>query len=149
MRSNIKCDLCHIAAFAPHSRECPWTGIPLISSAPAPLPPRCREGIQLFHDGSYFLAHEVLEDVWRAAAPADRKFFQGLIQVAVALYHHSRGNLVGCRSLLARARRNLSNYPNGHFGLELASLLQSLSAWQQALENGESTPTPPRMDLLR
>lgn len=110
---------------------------------------RYREGLRLFRVGQYFDAHEVLEDVWRAAAPADRKFFQGLIQVAVALYHHSRGNLVGCRSLLARARRNLSGYPNGHFGLELASLLQSLSAWQQALESGEPTPPPPCIDLLR
>ena len=56
---------------------------------------------------------------WRAAAPTDRHFFQGLIQVAVALHHHSRGNLAGCKSLLTRAGRNLSGYPDGHLGLDL------------------------------
>lgn len=121
-------------------------GIPLISRFHQPLPERCQEGLQLFHAGSYFLAHEVLEDVWRAAAAADRKFFQGLIQVAVALHHHSRGNLAGCRSLLARAQKNLSSYPNGYFGLELAGLLHSLDAWQRALECGQAVPPPPRID---
>jgi hypothetical protein len=61
-----------------------------------------REGIALFNQHSFFEAHEVLEDVWRAAPERERKFLQGLIQVAVALHHHSRGNLVGCRSLLDR-----------------------------------------------
>lgn len=117
----------------------------LPASAPSPLPARCREGIDLFHEGQYFLAHEVLEDVWREAPPADRKFFQGLIQIAVALYHHSRGNLAGCRSLLTRASKNLALYPDKHYGLELAELTRSLHAWEQALDEGLPTPPPPRV----
>jgi uncharacterized protein len=113
--------------------------------APGPVPERCREGVALFHAGEYFQAHEVLEDVWREAAPEDRKFFQGLIQIAVALHHHSRGNATGCRSLLARASRNLSLFPEKHYGLELAELLQALRSWQQALENHEPVPAPPRI----
>ena len=115
------------------------------ASAPLPLPERCREGIGLFHEGQYFLAHEVLEDVWRDAPPADRKFFQGLIQIAVALYHHSRGNLAGCRSLLKRASHNLSLYPDKHYGVELAELAASLHSWLQALEQGFPAPPPPRI----
>ena len=38
----------------------------------------------------------MLEDVWRAAEPAERDFFQGLVHVAVAWYQAGRGNPVGC-----------------------------------------------------
>ena len=117
----------------------------MLVPAPGPPPEHCREGIALFHAGEYFQAHEVLEDVWRAAPSTDRKFFQGLIQIAVALHHHSRGNLTGCRSLLARASRNLALFPEKHYGLELAELLQSLLSWQQALENNGPVPAPPRI----
>ncbi len=64
-------------------------------------------GIKLFNSGAYFEAHEVLEDVWRAAPVPEKKFLQGLIQVAVGLHHHSKGNVVGARSLLARAVQEL------------------------------------------
>jgi uncharacterized protein len=104
----------------------------------------CR-GLKLFDQGEFFEAHEVLEDVWRAAPQPERLFLQGLIQVAVGLHHHSRGNLVGCRSLLARARRNLAGYPTPYRGLDLASLLLTLDQWRAALESGDRTPPLPRL----
>src|SRR5579864_180719 len=89
------------------------------------LTERYFKGIVLFNSAEFFEAHEVLEDVWRAAPERERKFLQGLIQVAVALHHHSRGNLVGCRSLLDRARRNLGTYPAEYGGVDLGGLLRS------------------------
>ena len=44
-----------------------------------------RQGVELFNRAAFFDAHEALEDVWRAAPLAEKKFLQGLIQVAVAL----------------------------------------------------------------
>ena len=40
-------------------------------------------GIRLLREGAYFEAHEELELAWRAAAPAERDFYQGLVHVAV------------------------------------------------------------------
>lgn len=102
-----------------------------------------RHGLDLFNRGKFFDAHEALEDVWRAAPPAEKKFLQGLIQVAVGLHHHSRGNVVGARSLLARAHRNLSGYPARHGGIDLAGLRAQLERWLGALEDGRSTPELP------
>src|SRR5207249_10873206 len=90
------------------------------------------EGIKLFNSAEFFEAHEVLEDVWRAARAAEKRFLQGLIQVAVALHHHSTGNRVGPGSLLTRARRNLSGYPAQLGGLDLRPLTDSLARWQVA-----------------
>ncbi len=106
---------------------------------------RFREGIKLFNSAEFFEAHEVLEDVWRAAPAAEKKFLQGLIQVAVALLHHSKKNRVGARSLLARARRNLSGYPDEFGGIKLKPFLESLARWQAALEDSQPVPSLPRI----
>ena len=44
------------------------------------------DGLALARAGPYFEAHEAFEDAWRAAAPDERDFFQGLVHVVVAWY---------------------------------------------------------------
>ena len=104
-------------------------------------------GIRLFNSGAYFEAHEVLEDAWRAAPVPEKTFLQGLIQVAVGLHHHSKGNVVGARSLLSRAARNLSSYPEDFGGIHLPELLHSLAQWQHALAESETLPPLPQFVL--
>jgi predicted metal-dependent hydrolase len=101
------------------------------------------EGLALFNAAHFFEAHEVLEDVWRAAPEPERKFFQGLIQVAVALHHYSKGNRIGCRSLLERARRNLTPYPADHRGVDLDSLRCQVDEWRSAIDHGNPVPALP------
>ena len=106
-----------------------------------------QRGATLFNAREYFDAHEVWEDVWRAAPVEEKKFLQGLIQFAVALHHHSRGNLEGARSLLDRAQRNLSQYPDSFAGVNLAAVRAAISQRQQALSAG--APLPPfRISLV-
>jgi predicted metal-dependent hydrolase len=102
-------------------------------------------GIELFNRAEFFDAHEVLEDVWRAAPEGEKKFLQGIIQVAVALYHHANGNSVGARSVLRRAFRNLSRYPEGFAGVQLGALLHSISNWQRAIDEGSPVPPFPKI----
>ncbi|HSS95875.1 MAG TPA: DUF309 domain-containing protein [Terriglobales bacterium] len=102
-------------------------------------------GIECFNSGEFYDAHEVLEDVWREEQGARKLFLQGLIQVAVALHHHSTGNAVGCRSLLKRASRNLSSYPENYLNLNLNSFRESLSAWQIALDENAPVPAFPKL----
>jgi hypothetical protein len=52
-------------------------------------------GISLLAHERYFEAHEAFEEAWRASAPAERDFYQGLVHVAVAWYQAGRGNRVG------------------------------------------------------
>ena len=104
-------------------------------------------GLKLFNRADFFDAHEVLEDIWRAALGPEKKFLQGLIQVAVALYHHGNGNMIGARSVLRRGFRNLSRYPEGSGGIHLAGLLESVSDWQRALDEGTAVPPLPKIVL--
>ena len=83
----------------------------------------------------------VLEDVWRESTGPEKKFLQALIQIAVGLHHHSRGNQRGALSLLARATRNLEAYPEVYGGLRLAPLRKHLEAWNHALAK-DALPPP-------
>ncbi|HEY1262150.1 MAG TPA: DUF309 domain-containing protein [Terriglobales bacterium] len=106
-----------------------------------------QRGIDLFNSCEFFAAHEALEDAWRAATGPEKLFLQGLVQAAVAMHHHATGNYVGARSVLQRARRNLSGYPESYLGIKVVSLRQSLSEWQEALAEGGSLLPLPRMEF--
>lgn len=60
-----------------------------------------------FHcDRDYFECHEVLEEYWKEKDAAERDIhWVGLIQVAVGLYHHRRGNFNGALRMLQNACR--------------------------------------------
>lgn len=81
------------------------------------------DGLALARAGRYFEAHEAFEDAWRAAAPDERDFFQGLVHVVVAWYQDARGNETGCGRQLEKAARRLAVYAPRHRGVDVASLL--------------------------
>jgi uncharacterized protein len=93
-------------------------------------------GLDLIRRGEYFAAHEELEDAWRAAEPAERDFYQGLVHVAVAWYQAGRGNRVGCERQLEKAARRLGPYAPEHYGVDVASLLEQVTAAQAVVESG-------------
>jgi dTDP-4-amino-4,6-dideoxygalactose transaminase len=105
-----------------------------------------QHGIELFNAGSFFDAHEVLEDVWRECHGREKLFLQALIQAAVGLHHYSTGNITGARSLLARASRKLEDYPGAYCGIALDGLRLSLEEWGASLAGSAAPPTPPRLE---
>jgi predicted metal-dependent hydrolase len=119
------------------------------STAPqesAALADALRHGIALFNGGRYYEAHEALEDAWRACSPGDdKRFLQGLTQAAVALHHYSVGNLVGAKSVLARAIRNASARATC-CGVDGVALLAELTRCASALAAAEEF-APPRVVL--
>jgi predicted metal-dependent hydrolase len=104
-------------------------------------------GVALFNRAEFFQAHEVLEDIWRAAPAEEKKFLQGVVQVAVAFHHYSTGNFVGMRSVMERAMRNLSGHPQRIKLIELAPLLRSLTLWREAMDSGQPHPPLPCIEL--
>jgi uncharacterized protein len=78
----------------------------------------------------------VLEDVWRAAAPEERDFFQGLVHVAVAWYQAGRGNRVGSERQLEKAARRLGPYAPEHQGVDLTAILEKVEAAEQVVRSG-------------
>lgn len=64
-----------------------------------------RIALGLFEAGLPFNAHEVFEQRWRVAAPADRSAWQAMAQWGAACTHAARGNAEGAHRL---ARRTLT-----------------------------------------
>ena len=96
-------------------------------------------GLDLFNRAHFFDAHEVLEDVWRAL-PRDRplrRHLQGMVQLAVAFHHQSKGNHVGARSVLERALRNLNGADSSFPDLDLDRLRAELAPWRRYLDHSE------------
>src|SRR3712207_9164163 len=81
----------------------------------------------LFRSEEYFAAHEAFEEAWRAAAPEERDFFQGLVHVVVA-WHHARvtGRRIACERQLEKASRRLAPFAPEHRELDVATLLASV-----------------------
>ena|ERR1700694_3808073 len=96
-------------------------------------------GIDLFNRAHFFDAHEVLEDVWREAPlhSPSRRHLQGMVQLAVAFHHQSKGNHVGARSVLERAMGNLNGADNSFPELDLDRLRAELEIWRKHLDNSE------------
>jgi predicted metal-dependent hydrolase len=102
-----------------------------------------RNGVELIRRGEYFEAHEELEEAWRAADPAEKDFFQGLVHVAVAWHHAGRGNRPGCERQLAKAARRLEPFAPEHRGVDVAAVLASVAAAQRVVESGSlELPSP-------
>jgi uncharacterized protein len=97
---------------------------------------RFASGLGLMRAGSYFEAHEELELAWRAADPAERDFFQGLVHVTVAWYQAVRGNRTGCRRQLEKAARRLGPFAPSHRGVDVSGLLEQVERARQVVEAG-------------
>ncbi len=100
-------------------------------------------GIRHFNAREFYDAHEVWEDVWRESHGMEKRFLQGLIQAAVALHHHSTGNVVGACSLMARAHKNLAACPEEFGGIRVGELQAALGEWRAAIVGGEAAPGCP------
>lgn len=107
---------------------------------PAEYDPRYLEGIRVFNERDYFEAHEIWEDLWQECGPEYRRFYQALIQAAVALYHWRNGNWRGARRLFQSGRNYMAAYPDSTLGLATSRFWQQMeTALADAL--GEHPPT--------
>src|SRR4051812_18627615 len=85
-----------------------------------------KRGLELARDGDYFAAHEHFELAWRAAAPGERDFFQGLVHAVVFAYQTGRGRSIGAGRQRTKGITRLQGYAPDHRGLDVARLLDAL-----------------------
>lgn len=84
------------------------------------------DGVRYFNDCDFFEAHEAWEELWTDYQGPSRKFYQGLIQVAVCLHHFGNGNARGAIKLYHSSRAYLEQYPAQYEGVDVAKLLSEL-----------------------
>jgi predicted metal-dependent hydrolase len=89
----------------------------------------------------YFECHEVMEELWMEEGR--NHLYQGLLQVAVGLYHHYNGNVSGSIKLFTAALDKLSHYPSDALGIDLAKLVQDSRLYLEQLGQFEQRPFEP------
>jgi predicted metal-dependent hydrolase len=107
--------------------------------------PSLKAGIHLIRSGAYFEAHEELELAWRAAAPEERDFYQGLVHVTVAWYQAGRGRPVATARQLEKAARRLAAFAPSHRGVDVADLLAQVERARQVVAAGSLELPPPEI----
>ncbi|WP_458412623.1 DUF309 domain-containing protein [Schinkia sp. CFF1] len=93
-----------------------------------------------FHGSrDYFECHEILEEYWKQEDPKNRSsIWVGLIQIAVAMYHHRAGNFRGASRTLRKAIEVLELQQNkiAALGLDGKQLLNLLQHKLSEINNG-------------
>lgn len=74
-----------------------------------------------FNEGDYYTCHDLLEDMWME--DKSNLFLKGLLQMSVAIYHYSYGNVKGTRLMMKVAHEYLQPYRPKQWGLNLESVI--------------------------
>jgi predicted metal-dependent hydrolase len=95
-------------------------------SLPTDAPNEYAKFWSLWRAEKFYECHEVLEELWTRTTGRQRWFYNGLINCAVAVYQHRRGNCFGACRQLWRAQTKLQPFHPQHEGVEIHELLQSV-----------------------
>ena len=118
-------------------------------------------GIAAYADGDHFLAHELLEPAWMGTDNAiERDIHQGLIKLAAAFVHATRGNPLGIAKNLRGAAERLKSAaadPEGlracldqlEVDLDVAGLITGIEARLVVLDDRPDDPVVAPVQLLR
>ena len=88
------------------------------------IPQEFWQGIELFNTGKFYACHDTLEALWMESTEPDKSFYQGILQISVALYHLGYGNLKGAIILLGEGSNRLARYPSVYSLVDVDELLE-------------------------
>lgn len=103
---------------------------------------RYHDALRLFNEEEFFDCHDVLEELWAETQGEEKKFLQGLIQAAIALFHFGNENFGGAKKLYLSSRKLLDLYPAEMGGIALSKFLHDFeTCFRELLDNTETYPT--------
>jgi uncharacterized protein len=98
-------------------------------------PPEWLQGINEFNTGEYYACHDTLEALWMDSVDPDKRFYQGVLQIAVACYHLHNRNWRGAVILLGEGIGRLPYYQPVYAGIDVAGLIRDSSNLLQILQS--------------
>ena len=98
----------------------------------------------MFNSRRFFECHDVIEEIWMEWRGRDRTFFQGIIHIAVALYHLDNENFRGSRSQFLKGIAKLERFQPSYYGIELETFLkQTARCLNWVLEREQGSQAAP------
>ncbi|MDM9379396.1 DUF309 domain-containing protein [Chlorogloeopsis sp. ULAP01] len=98
------------------------------------LPQQFWQGIDQFNAGQFYACHDTLEALWIEATEPEKTFYQGILQIAVALYHLGNHNFRGAAILLGEGSNRLRRYPSVYSGIDVDELLHQSTELLKTLQ---------------
>ncbi len=74
------------------------------------MPEEFWQGVEEFNAGQFYACHDILEALWIDSIEPDKTFYQGILQIAVGLYHLGNHNHRGAMILLGEGSNRLRRY---------------------------------------
>lgn len=89
-----------------------------------------QNGIEQFNRGCYFEAHVEWEEVWKALPVSPKKkFVQGMIKIAAALYKYEKKEFSGMENLFNKGTDLLTENRDVAIGLDVEMFLSALKTF--------------------
>ncbi len=109
----------------------------------SPLHSPFQRGIDEFNSGQFYACHDTLEAIWMDVEQAEKPFYQGILQVAVAFYHLGNLNWRGGAILLGEGINRLRRFEPTYEGVNVEAFVDQSFEWlewvQSAGEEGLET----------
>jgi len=83
-----------------------------------------REALQQFNQQEFYTCHDLLEALWMDAYYPEKTFYQGLLQIAVGLYHLGDRNWKGSMILLGEGISRLRDFQPEYMDINVSKLIQ-------------------------
>jgi len=99
------------------------------------IPPQAFwQGVEQFNGREFYACHDTLEALWMEALSPQKRFYQGVLQIAVACYHLGNLNWRGAVILLGEGIGRLSDYQPIYEGIDVEALILESVALLKALQ---------------
>jgi uncharacterized protein len=82
------------------------------------------EALEMFNHQEFYACHDRLEVMWMDASYPEKTFYQGLLQIAVGLYHLGNRNWNGSKILLGEGISRLRDFQPEYMGVNVTKLIQ-------------------------
>jgi predicted metal-dependent hydrolase len=110
--------------------------------------------VRRWNDREFHEAHEDWEALWNEAEGEERRWLQGLIQWAAALFHFERGfYATGFAKLMRQGAEKAAGYAGPTWGIHFDDLLRQMEPWLahgRAVEAGRPLrQDPPPLPVIR
>jgi predicted metal-dependent hydrolase len=87
------------------------------------LPSEFWQAVEQFNQRQFYACHDTLEALWIEAMAPEKMFYQGFLQIAVALYHLENRNWRGSVILLGEGISRLQTYQPIYAGIHVEQFL--------------------------
>jgi uncharacterized protein len=92
------------------------------------------KAIEQFNQKEFYACHDTLEAIWMDAMHPEKTFYQGILQIAVGLYHLSHANWHGAVILLGEGISRLRDFQPHYETINVEKLIQESAILLKALQ---------------